>query len=400
MEKSIQESFAARREVLESLWSERYGSLPKSPRYFSSPGRAEIVGNHTDHNLGKVLVSAISCDVLSLVEPRSDGVVEIVSAGFSPVSVRISDTERKEREKGKSVSFARGVIAYLKDRGYEVGGFSAVTTSNVFRGAGVSSSAAFAVLVAEIENALYLKGALSPMDKARAAQYAENVYFGKPCGLLDQSGVALGGLNKIDFADPENPVIRHVKKPEGYKLVLTSTGGSHAGLTSHYAAIREEMGKVAEYFHKPNLRALTEEEVVGELQALRAYAGDRAVLRALHYFAENERVDRAAEGLARGDVDTFLTAVRESGESSLGYLQNCSVPGGKEQPIVLGLRLSERYLKHGAFRVMGGGFAGTVLGICREDCAEEYALGMAKAFGQENVFFADVRESGTSELTI
>ena len=393
-------AFTARIESLKNFWVTRYGRPSMRARVFSSPGRAEIVGNHTDHNLGKVLVSAISCDILCLVEPRRDGVVEITSEGFRPIRMRISDTARRESEKGKSPAFVRGVLNYLKERGYAIGGFSAVTASNVFRGAGVSSSAAFSVLVAEIENALYLDGALLPMDKARAAQYAENVYFGKPCGLLDQSGVALGGLNQIDFATPENPVIRRVPKPDGYRLVLTSTGGSHAGLTSHYAAIRKEMGKVAEYFGQQTLRALCEEQVVSELKALREYAGDRAVLRALHYFAENDRVDRAADGLVRGDVGAFLTAVKESGESSLSYLQNCSVPGAKEQPIVLGLRLSERYLKEGAFRVMGGGFAGTVLGICREDCTEEYAAGMAKAFGKENVFLADVREAGACEIQI
>lgn len=393
-------SLAARKKVLEALWTERYGKLPASPRYFSSPGRAEIVGNHTDHNLGKVLVAAISCDVFCLVEKREDDVVEIVSEGFHPIRIRLSDTERRERERGKSISFARGVMHYLQERGYAVGGFNAVTTSNVFRGAGVSSSAAFSVLVAEIENRLYLNGALSPMDKARAAQYAENVFFGKPCGLLDQSGVALGGLNKIDFADPENPVIGRAPTPAGYRLVLTSTGGSHAGLTSHYAAIKSEMSKVAGYFGQSVLRGIREEQIVENLRALREYAGDRAVLRALHYVAENERVDRAVAGLERGDVNAFLAAVQESGESSLGYLQNCSVPGGKEQPIVLGLRLSERYLKEGAFRMMGGGFAGTVLAIVHENCVEAYAAGMAAAFGKENVFFADVREAGACELHI
>ena len=384
---------------LEAAFEARFGAAPVRARLFSSPGRAEIVGNHTDHNRGKVIVAALSCNVICLAEPRNDGIIEICSAGFRPIRFSIADTKRKESEQGKSPAFARGVIHYLKEKGLPVGGFSAVTESNIFRGAGVSSSAAFSVLVAEVENALYLGGKLTPLEKAIAAQYAENVYFGKPCGLLDQTGIALGGLHEVDFCT-DMPVFRKLPPPEGYSVVLTATGGSHAELTEHYAAVRSEMGEVAAYFHRQYLRELTMEDVMRELPALRERTSDRAVLRALHFFEENARVERAAEGLLSGDIPAFLAAVRQSGESSLRYLQNCSVPGSVDQPLVMGLKLSEMLVRRGAFRMMGGGFTGTVLAIVPDEDAHAYGTGMARVFGEENVFYADLREEGTCEMNI
>ena len=384
---------------LQAAFEERFGRAPIHARLFSSPGRAEIVGNHTDHNHGKVIVAALSCSVLCLAEPRTDGVVEICSAGFRPIRFSIADTERRESENGKSSAFARGVVHYLKEKGLPVGGFSAVTESNIFRGAGVSSSAAFSVLVAEVENALYLSGRLTPLEKAFAAQYAENVFFGKPCGLLDQTGIALGGLNEVDFCT-DTPAFRKLPPPKGYSVVLTATGGSHAELTEHYAAVRSEMGEVAAYFHKKYLRELTIEDVTRELPALRKKTSDRAVLRALHFFEENARVERAAEGLLSGDIPAFLAAVRGSGESSLRYLQNCSVPGSVAQPLVMGLKLSEMLVHRGAFRMMGGGFAGTVLAIVPDEDAQDYGAQMARVFGQESVFYADLREEGACETEI
>ena len=399
MENTHLKADAKRYAYLKAAFEEQFGHTPSRARLFSSPGRAEIVGNHTDHNRGKVIVAALSCNVLCLAEPRTDGIIEISSAGFRPIRFPITDTEKKEGEKGKSPAFARGVIHYLKEKGLPVGGFSAVTESNIFRGAGVSSSAAFSVLVAEVENALYLGGRLTPLEKAIAAQYAENEYFGKPCGLLDQTGIALGGLNEVDFMT-DTPAFRKLPPPEGYSVVLTATGGSHAELTEHYAAVRNEMGQVAAYFCKKYLREVEPEDVLRELPALRKATSDRAVLRALHFFEENGRVERAAEGLLSGDIPAFLASVRESGESSLRYLQNCSVPGSVDQPLVMGLKISEMLIKRGAFRMMGGGFTGTVLAIVPDGDAKEYGAQMARVFGEENVFYAALREEGACEMEI
>ena len=399
MRDTYSNEIAARYARLVAAFEECFGHAPTHARLFSSPGRAEIVGNHTDHNRGKVIVAALSCNVLCLAEPRTDGIVEIRSAGFRPIRFSIADTRRKESENGKSSAFARGVLHYLQERGLPVGGFSAVTESNIFRGAGVSSSAAFSVLVAEVENALYLGGRLTPLEKAFAAQYAENVFFGKPCGLLDQTGIALGGLNKVDFC-AETPAFQKLPPPKGYSVVLTATGGSHAELTEHYAAVRSEMGEVAAYFHKKYLREVNKEDVMRELPVLRKKTSDRAVLRALHFFEENARVERAAEGLLSGDISAFLASVRESGESSLRYLQNCSVPGSVDQPLVMGLKLTEMLIKRGAFRMMGGGFTGTVLAIVPDEDAKDYGTQMARVFGEDNVFYADLREEGTCEMQI
>ncbi len=382
--------------ALEHDYRAEFSSSPEM--LFSSPGRAEIVGNHTDHNRGKVLVSAISCDILCLLAPRGDGVIDIRAEAFSPVRFSVGDLNSREREKGKSVSLARGVCKYFAMHGYPVGGFSAVTHSNVFRGAGVSSSAAFEVLVAEILNVLYCGGKVSPLERAKAAQYAENVYFGKPCGLLDQCGIAFGGLNRIDFADLAEPAVESVPAPEGYDIVLTNTGGSHAALTSHYADIRREMGEVAAALGKSVLRETSMDELVAELPALRRKVSDRAILRAFHFFEENERVERAAASLKAGNTAGFLSAVRESGESSLAFLQNCYVPGQIEQPLTLALKLSEKLLKEGAFRMMGGGFAGAMIAFCPTGSAQAYGRAMARVFGKENVFYTQIRTSGTCQL--
>lgn len=367
-------------------------------RVFSSPGRAEILGNHTDHNHGLVIVAAISCDIVAAVRKRDDGKVKICSEGYPPFVVDLSDTERKPRETGTSVALTRGVARYLQEKGFSLSGFTAYLTSNVFKGAGVSSSAAYEVLIAEIFNALCLDGRLTPFEKAVAAQYAENVYFGKPCGLLDQSGIAIGSLVRIDFADPANPLTQKLGGIDGYNLVITNTGGNHASLTPHYAAIRKEMEAVAAEFGKTVLRDVPYEEFFGRIPELRTKVGGRAVLRALHFYEENERVERAAKALTEKDFSAFLAAVDGSGLSSETRLQNCMVPGETEQSVVLGIEVSRRILKDGAVRVHGGGFAGSVLAVVSERETPSYEKEMAELFGKENVFRADVRPLGTAEL--
>lgn len=320
------EAEARFRSVQEGYAALRVGAPEK---FFSSPGRTEIIGNHTDHNGGKVIVAAIDCDILAAVGRREDGVVEICSKGFRPVRFRLSDTSPRRAEAGRSASLARGVAEGIRRKGYRVGkmgGFSAYTESTVFRGAGVSSSAAFEILVAEIFNVLFLDGALSPADKAEIGHFAEDVYFGKPCGLLDQSGVAFGGLNKMDFADPAKPLVSPLPPLNGYSLVLVNAGGSHSALTRYYADIRREMEETAAFFGKRILREVREEEFLDALPALKGKVSERAILRAAHFFAENRRTDGAADALLRGDVTAFLRLLRESGESSQKYLQNCFVP--------------------------------------------------------------------------
>ena len=363
---------------------------------FSSSGRAEILGNHTDHNHGLVMVASISCDVVAAVRQRDDTIVKICSEGYPPVEIDISDLEVKKSELGKSDALARGVTKAIVDRGYKVSGFTAYTTSNIFKGAGVSSSAAFEVLVAEIYNTLYLNGALSGVDRAIISQYAENVYFGKPCGLLDQSGISIGSLVKLDFKVPKNPEIAKLQAPKGYTLVLTNTGGNHASLTEHYAAIRREMEEIASFFGKKVLRDVPKNDFNKMLPTLKRRFSGRAILRALHFYQENERVLIAEKALLNGDTQAFLKAVNDSGTSSLTLLQNCYVPGDVKQPVVLGIELSKAFIKDGAVRVHGGGFAGSILAFVNDSEVKSYVQFMKKLFGENNVFEASVRSIGTT----
>ncbi len=367
--------------------------------FFSSPGRAEIIGNHTDHNLGKVIVSAITCDIAAAVKKRGDHLIEIYSEGFKPIRFNLTDTKYRFSEKGKSYGLARGVIDGIKKRGYRIGGFTACTHSTVFRGAGVSSSAAFEVLVAEIVNKLFLKDKLTAFDKASIGQYAENVYFGKPCGLLDQTGIALGGMNKVDFKDPKAPVSSKLSAPKGYTIVITNTGGNHSSLTEHYAAIKSEMSSVAELFNKKYLREVDGEEFFDSLKYIKGKVSERALLRAIHFFNENDRVDRAERALNSGDTGEFLSAIEESGESSLYCLQNAFVPGSDTQPIPFALNISKRAIRDGAVRLHGGGFAGTVIAYVSDREAESYIRLMKGLFGEDNVFTAQTRITGAEQVS-
>lgn len=396
--KNYPDSLNLRAEKLYKLFLD---SEKKAPEYmFSSPGRAEILGNHTDHNHGKVMVAAINCDILCYASARNDGKIVLRSEGYPDIVVDADDSAALPAEYGTSRALVKGVCSKLRADGYEFGGFTAYMTSNIFKGAGVSSSAAYEVMICEIINLIYLGGKLTPVQKAIVSQYAENVYFGKPCGLLDQSGIAIGSLSKLDFKNPVCPEIRKLTAPDGYTLVITNTGGDHAKLTPHYAAIRGEMEKVAAHFGKKVLREVAEERFLAEMPALKREFSSRAVLRAIHYYNENARVDAAERALDSGDVRAFLNAVAASGESSMSVLQNCYVPGETEQPVALGIEYSKQITKNSVFRVHGGGFAGSILGYVENGELENYVASMGKVFGEENVFVAKVRPVGTAGVKL
>jgi galactokinase len=366
---------------------------------FSSSGRAEILGNHTDHNKGCVLVGAIDRDILAACSKMSGGKIVIKSEGFEDVVLQADDYQKKRDEKGKSAALVRGILKGFAGLGYTVGGFCAVTMSNIFKGAGVSSSAAFEILICTIINHYYCGGNVTPFECAKISQYAESEYFEKPCGLLDQSGIAFGGINYIDFFDTENPQIKNITpKLDGYDIVITNCGGDHSGLTSHYAAVKQEMQQICGYFGKKYLREVPYDNFLSELPMISKKFSGRAVLRAFHFYEENIRVKSAAEYIT-GDIKKFLNAVNMSGESSYKLLQNCYVPQDDIQRIPLALKLSENFLKgEGAVRVHGGGFEGTILAFVPCKISKKYSKYMESFFGSGNVIITSIRAAGGIRL--
>ncbi|MBQ7235871.1 MAG: galactokinase [Clostridia bacterium] len=363
----------------------------------SSSGRVEVCGNHTDHNGGKVLSCAISLDTLAMFMPTDNGIIKIKSEGYSDIEIDLNGAENEKI--GTSAALVRGVAVATKNKGFKVGGFNATFTSNVIGGAGISSSASFEVLVAEILNFLYNDGKMTAEEKAVIAQYSENVYFGKPCGLLDQTAIAFGGLKKLDFKDKNKIGVTEINNPlSDYTLVLINTGGSHADLTDEYAAIPSEMFSVAKAMGKERLVEIDENLFYNELPNILDKVSDRAVLRAVHFYDENNRVDVACKALCENNFTAFLNAVKESGISSLCKLQNCYVSGGKEQAIPKALSISAKYLNGGVNRVHGGGFAGSILNIVKNDCVSDFVDTMSKFFEKKNVIPLKVRTVGTMVL--
>ncbi|MCC8196319.1 MAG: galactokinase [Ruminococcus sp.] len=372
-------------------------------RFFSAPGRTEICGNHTDHNRGRVVAAAVNLDVMAAVKPQTDGVITIKSEGFPIDTVDTRNLDVHESEKNTSASLIRGVCMGLKNRGYKIGGFTAYTQSNVLKGSGLSSSAAFEVLIVTILSHLYNDGSVSDIEAAQIAQYAENVYFGKPSGLMDQMASSVGGVVGIDFEDLENPVVKALSldlSKYGYSICIVDTKGNHAHMTPEYAAVPAEMKAVAGMLGKEVLRELTRDDVINNLPKLREILGDRAVLRSLHFFDENERVDELVKALEEGDFNKFLEVIKASGNSSYKYLQNVyasSVP--TEQGVSLGLYMSERLLSgNGATRVHGGGFAGTIQAFVPDDMLENYKAGMEKIFGEGSCYALKIRPVGGTEV--
>ena len=363
----------------------------------SSSGRVEVCGNHTDHNGGKVVSCAISLDTLAMFLPTDDQVITIKSEGYEEIVVAINEEEKEKI--GTSDALVRGVVVGLQKRNYNVGGFKAYLTSNVLGGAGISSSASFEVLIAEILNFLYNDGRISNEEKATVAQFSENVYFGKPCGLLDQTAIAYGGLNKLDFATKGKIVVEKINNNlEDYTFVLINTGGSHADLTDEYASIPVEMYAVAKEFNKERLVELSKEEFLSGLPSVANKLSDRAVLRAFHFYEENERVEKLYASLIANDEDSFLLAIKESGLSSLWKLQNCFVAGSKEQLIPKAISIASPYLKGGVSRVHGGGFAGSVLNVIKSSNLEEFINHMSNFYEKKNIIPLKIRSVGTIVL--
>ncbi len=388
---------------LDQGFAAAFGGTPT--RYFSAPGRTEIGGNHTDHQRGRVLAGAVNLDAVAAVCPNGSTVIQVLSEGYPLCRVDVSDLVPKAEEINTTMALIRGVAARFTQLGCKVEGFDAYVTSTVLPGSGLSSSAAYEVLMGTIINHLFFDGKVSQPEIAMIGQYAENVYFGKPCGLMDQMASAVGNMVTIDFLDKENPVIEKVDfdfAACGHALCIIDSRASHADLTDEYAAITQELKTICGYFSKDVLTQIDEKDFVAAIPALRDRFGDRAVLRAYHFYRENARVPQQVAALQNGDFDTFLKLIKESGYSSYMYLQNVIPAGYREhQDVALSLALCEMYLGgRGAYRVHGGGFAGTVQAFVPTDMLEDFCKNIDAILGEGACHVLSIRPQGGVEAFI
>ncbi|MBN2280780.1 MAG: galactokinase [Candidatus Marinimicrobia bacterium] len=388
----------------------QYKSLfPESElRFFSSPGRTEICGNHTDHNHGKVVAASINLDTIAAVAKTNSNTITLYSEGFSdPFTVNLDFLEVNPKEKETTHALIRGIAARFKELGYQIGGFHAAITSDVLQGSGLSSSASIEVLIGLIFNNLFNEGKLHPEEIAKIGQYAENIYFGKPCGLMDQMACAVGNIISIDFAEPECPVVTHLNfdfSTTGYKLIVLDTGASHADLTDDYASIPAEMKEIAKHFDANFCREIDQEKFLKALPEIHNKYNHRAILRTIHFFNENKRVDAIIETLHKTDIHTFLNIIYDSGNSSFKYLQNIySTQNIHVQDVSLALALSENFLKKigdGACRVHGGGFAGTIQLFLPDQEVPDFVNYISPIFGEKSVNVLDIRSVGATEVLL
>lgn len=368
--------------------------------FFSSPGRSEIIGNHTDHQQGKVMCAAVKMDIICAAAKNDEMIIRLKSKGFDKIDVidlRELDVQKDEKE--HSASLLRGIAARFDQLGLKIGGFDAYTESSVMTGSGLSSSAAFEILVATIMDYFYNDNQLSGLERAQISQYAENVYFGKPSGLMDQCGCGIGGFIYIDFADKNKPQVKQVKvdfDAAGYDLVITHPGGDHADLTDAYASIPFEMRAVAKAMEKTVLSEVAEADFYAALPRLHQDVSDRSILRAIHFYNEQKRVESAFSSLDKGDFPAFFAELKASGLSSWMHLQNISPPNGDaEQPIALALAVSERILDgRGINRVHGGGFAGTIQAFVPQALTDTYIREMNAVFGEDAAVKVGIRDYG------
>lgn len=367
---------------------------------YSAPGRSEVGGNHTDHQHGEILAASINQDAIAITQLTDNGVVSVVSDDMPLIEINIDDIEYKEEEKESTVALIKGVLKGCADRGYIIGGFRAYITSDVLIGAGLSSSAAFEALIGTIISKAYNDGKIDDITVAIIGQYAENVYFGKPCGLMDQMACSVGNLVHVDFANPKEPVVERVAfdmNKHGYSLCITNTKGSHADLTAEYAAMPVEMKKVAACFGQEVLLGLTNEDIMKNIVSLREKCGDRAVLRAIHFINENERVKKEVKALDEEKIDEFLAYVKESGNSSYKYLQNVyTTQDIQSQNLSIALAISEVVLADGSgvSRVHGGGLAGTIQAFVKNEKVPAYIGAMDGIFGAGSCNVLKIRKYG------
>ncbi len=373
--------------------------------FYSVAGRSELSGNHTDHNNGCVIAASINLDIIAVAAKSNENVIRIKSEGFPEDVVDLSKVHGPDSEmRETSASLIAGIASGFRMKGYGTGGFDAYTTSNVFKGSGISSSAAFEDMVGNILNHTYNGGKVDNVEIAKISQYAENVFFGKPCGLMDQVACAVGGIVAIDFCDPQKPVIEQIDfdiTGAGYQLCIVNTGGNHADLTDDYASVPKEMKAVASYFGKQVLRDVDEDAVLSKISELREAFGDRAVLRALHFYEENRRVAEQKKALLNKDLDSFFRLVVASGRSSFCYLQNVfTTKNVGEQGLSLALCLAEKLLsgKSGAWRVHGGGFAGTIQAFVSQKDAETFRTTMDCVFGEGACMVLHIRPVGAVRI--
>lgn len=400
------EAQMARYAHLTAQFTEAFGAC--EPRLFRAPGRTEIGGNHTDHQHGQVLAAAIDLDIAAAAAPAEDGKIRVFSEGFGNIELDLNrpyTNDEKTAEKGTAAALVRGVAEEMKQRGYCVGGFRAYAAGNVPEGSGLSSSAAFEVLLGVIISGLFNDGSIPPEEIAHMAQTAENDYYGKPCGLMDQMTSATGGLCRIDFRDPAAPAVEKLEadfRKLGYVICITNTHGSHAGHTADYAAVQTDLAKAAGVFGKAVLEGVSAEDVTGHAAQIRKAGGDRAFLRALHVASENDRVLRETEALKREDMAAFLAVVRESGDSSYKLLQNVYAASAPEkQELAVALAVSETVLKdqsEGVCRVHGGGFAGTIQAFVEKRRVDQYIAAMDAVFGEGSCFCINISRAGGREL--
>ncbi len=389
--------------ALDEGFAVAFGGAPE--RYFSAPGRTEIGGNHTDHQRGRVLAGAVNLDTVAAVRPNSARLIRVQSKGYPLCTVDLAQLTPQIEEVNTTPALIRGVAARFAEMGCNVEGFDAYCESDVLPGSGLSSSAAFEVLIGTIINHMYFEGRVSQPEVAMIGQYAENVFFGKPCGLMDQTASAVGNLVTIDFFHRDNPVIKPVNfdfASCGHALCIIDTRASHADLTDEYAAIPNEIKDVAAYFGKEVLTQIDEAEFYAAIPELREKCGDRAVNRAIHFYQENARVPKQVEALERGDFDAFLSLIKQSGYSSYMYLQNVIPAGYKaHQDVALALALCEHFLGgRGAYRVHGGGFAGTVQAFVPFDMLDSFVAGMDSVLGEGACHVLSIRPQGGVQMEV
>ena len=388
---------------LDSGFSTAFGG--EAQRYFSAPGRTEIGGNHTDHQRGRVLAGAVNLDTVAAVRVSGTNVIRVQSKGYPLCQVDLDNLEPVPAEINSTPALIRGVAARFAQLGCKVGGFDAYCESTVLPGSGLSSSAAFEVLIGTIINHLFFDGRVSQAEVAQIGQYAENVFFGKPCGLMDQTASAVGGLVTIDFADKAHPDIRPVHfdfSTTGHALCIIDSRADHADLTDEYAAIPGELKEICDCLGREVTTEIPEEEFYAAIPKLREICGDRAVMRAMHEYNENRRVPEQVACLEKGDFEGFLSLIRESGFSSWMYLQNV-IPAGyvRQQPVAVALGLCEHYLRgKGAYRVHGGGFAGTVQAFVPFELLDSFRAGIDAALGEGACHVLSIRPQGGVEMEV